>query len=118
MRIAAAIEGFVVQFDSRNHFAQRCYRPQDAGALAGVCLHDLELVRSERARLFQNAVFNADLAYIVQLRRDADFFNFFFAQPQFSSQNHGIARNPVGVALGIWVLFVDRAGQHLDRTQK
>src|SRR5260370_23010436 len=32
--------------------------------------------------------------------------------------NHGVARDPVRVAFGIRVFFVNRTGQHLDGTHK
>ena len=36
----------------------------------------------------------------------------------FLRDQHGIARDPVGVAAGVGVLFVNRAGEHLDRAHK
>ena len=67
VRIAAAIERLVVQFDAGKHLFELRDRAQDVGTLGGVGLHDLEFFRGKRARLFENAVFDADLAHVMQV---------------------------------------------------
>src|SRR6185437_7495454 len=114
VRITAAVERFVVQFDAGDHFRQLFHRTQDVGALGGVCLHDLVLFRSKGARLLEHAILDADFAYVVQLGGDAHPFDELILQPHFRGQQDGVAGNAIGVAAGVGVLFVNRAGQHLD----
>ena len=58
----------MVQFDAGEHVFQLFHRPQNVCTLGGVGFHDLEFFGSQGARFFQNAIFNADFAYVVQLR--------------------------------------------------
>ena len=67
VRISAAIEGLVMQFDTGQHFGQLRDRAQNVGALGGVRLHDLKFFCGERAGLFQDVIFDADLAHVVEL---------------------------------------------------
>src|SRR6266850_2281104 len=111
--IPAAVKRLVVQLNAGDHLAQLLYRTQDAGALAGVGLHDFELIGRERARFFEDAVLNSDLAHIVELRGDAYLLDFFRDQGELCRQNDGVARYPVRVAASVWILLVDRACEHL-----
>ena len=75
VRIAAAIESLVMKLNARKHFRQLSYRAQNVGALGGVSLHDFKFFRGKRARLFENAVFDADLAHVVELRGNLQRFH-------------------------------------------
>jgi len=57
----------VMQFNAGEHLAQLRHRAQNIRALGGMRLHDLEFFGSQSAGLFQNAIFDADLADIVEL---------------------------------------------------
>ena len=83
MWVAAAIQRFVMKFDSGNHFFQHFDRAKNGGAFRRMCLHDLVFVRSKCSRLFKNAIFDADLAHIVQLSGDANLFDFLFRKIEF-----------------------------------
>ncbi len=81
-------------------------------------LHDLEFFRRKGTGLFQDAVFDADLAHIVQLGRDAHGLDHSLRQPEFAGDHHGVARDAVGVTARVGILFVDRASEHLNRVQE
>ena len=83
MRIAASIQGFVVQFDTRDHLFQLRHRPQNICALGGVRLHDLEFFRGQSAWLFENAVLNSYFADVMQLGGDADSLEKVFRHSHF-----------------------------------
>src|ERR1700676_391359 len=118
MRITTPVERFVMQLDSWNHVFQLRHRTQDGGALGGMRLHNLELFRSKCTRLLQNAVFNSNFADVVQLSRDTDGFDEVFGHAHFFGNHHRIARDAVGVTASVWIFFVDRAGEHLNRSHE
>ena len=70
IRIAAAVESFVMKFDAWEHFRKLGNGSQKIGALCGMGLHDLKFFCIQRARLLEDAVFDADLAHVVELRGD------------------------------------------------
>ena len=77
-------------------------------------LHDFEFFRSQSARFFQDAVFDADFTDIMQLRRDSQDFQKFRVHPHLFRDHQRVFGNAVGMAARVRVFFVDGAGQHLD----
>src|SRR5206468_12360664 len=67
MRIPAAVEGFVVQFDAWNHLLELRNRTQNVCALGGMRLHDVKFFGGQCTWFSQYPVFNANLAYVMQL---------------------------------------------------
>ena len=112
--ISAAVERLVVQLNTGKHVGQLRDRTQNVGALGGMRLHDLELFFRQCSGLLQDVIFNADLAHIVKLSRDAQGLHEMSGQVHFLRNEQGIARDAVGVAARVRVFFVDRTGQHLD----
>ena len=87
-------------------------------ALGGVRLHDVEFLGGECAWLFQDAVLDPDLAHVVQLGGDAHYLHELLRLAHLAGDHHRVARDPVGVAARVGVLFIDRTGQHLDGTHE
>src|SRR5882724_1501322 len=108
----------MVQLNARKHVLQLGHRAQYVRSLGGVRLHDFELFWRQRAWLFEDAIFNADLSYIVQLGGHANDFQKFLGMAHLFSDQHRVARHAVGVSTRVGVFFVDRAGQHLNRTHE
>ena len=80
--------------------------------------HDVEFIRSQCARFLKNAVFNSDLADIMQLSRNPYNFEKLLGMSHFSCDHQRITGNTVGVSTSVWIFFIDRSGEHLDRTHK
>ena len=80
--IAAAVEALVVEFDAGQHVLQLRNGAHDVRAFHGVLLHQLEFFVGELAGLFQDAVVDADLAHVVQQRRDAQPVEIFALSPR------------------------------------
>src|SRR5579863_205698 len=118
MRVTAAVERFMVEFDSWNHFFQLRHRSQDVCALSGMGFHDFEFFRSECARLLQDAILDANFADIVQLGGDAHGFDEVFRDAHFFGNHQGIAGDAVGMAASVRVFFVDCASEHLNRAHE
>ena len=59
IRIAAAIEGLVMQFDARQHLRELCDRTQNVRAFGSVSFHDFKFFRGQRPWLLEDAVFDA-----------------------------------------------------------
>src|SRR5205085_1246277 len=81
VRIARAVEEFVVV---KNHFAdtrERRQRVEDLGAKLHVCLHGLPLFGIERAVLAQDAFRNTDLADVVKHGTQTNLFHFLVFDP-------------------------------------
>ena len=116
--VAAAIERFVMQFDAGEHLSQLSDRAQNVCALGGVRFHHFEFFGGKSSRFLEDAVFDADLAYVVKLRGYAQSFHEGSVQIQFFADHQRVARDPVGVTASVGVLFVDGAGQHLNRAEK
>ncbi len=75
VRIAPAIESFVMQFNAGKHLGKLRNRTQNVGALRSVSLHDLKFFRGQRAGFLENAVFDADLPHVVELRGNLQRFH-------------------------------------------
>src|SRR5579863_4078798 len=118
MRVTAAVERFMMQLDAGNHVLQLRHRTQNIGALGGVRFHDVEFFRSKCARLLENAVFDSNFANIVQLGGDAHGLYEIFRHAHFFGDHHGIASDTVGVTASVRIFFVDRPGEHLNRTHE
>ncbi len=85
----------MVQLNAWNHIFQLSHGAQDVGALAGVGFHDVEFFGGECARLFQDAVFDPDLAHIVQLGGDAHDLQKLLGLAHFTSDQHRVAGDAV-----------------------
>src|SRR5579872_1925683 len=67
VRISAAVEGFVVQLDAGEHFGKLGDGTQNVGTLRRVRLHHFEFFFGERSWFFQDVIFDADFAHVVEL---------------------------------------------------
>ena len=72
-----------------------------AAPFVGVALHDLELFFRERRRLPQDPVVDADLADVVEQRRQADLPHVFGREPHLPRHLGRVARHPLGVAASV-----------------
>ena len=118
MRVAFAVDLFVVQLDSGQHVFELGDGTHDVGAFHRMLLHDLKFFVGKRARLLEHAVVDAYLAHVVQQRGDAQAVKLGGAQAQAFADGHGIFCNAPGMAARVGVLFVDGRGKHADGPDK
>jgi hypothetical protein len=114
IRISAPIQGFVMQFDAGEHFGKLRNRAQDVRTLGRVRLHHLELFFGQGAGLFQDVIFDADLANVVELGRDLQNLHEGRRLVHLLCYEQRIPCNAVRVATGIGIFLVDSTGEHLD----
>ena len=77
-----------------------------------VTLHLVALVRVQRAGAQQDVVGERNLAHVMHRARDA---NRLHVYAELARQHRGIGTHPVGVAAGLLVAVLDRAGQAPNR---
>ena len=106
------------KFDTGQHVAQLRNWPEDIRAFGGVGLHDLEFFRSQSARFFQNPIFDADFANVMQLGGNSQNFEESASSPISRGDHQRILRDAIGMATRVRIFFVDRAGEHLDRAHE
>ncbi len=82
------------------------------------CFIRFEFFVGELAGLFQHAVVDADLADVVQQRRDAQAVEIFGAQAEPVADDDRIFRHAPGMAARVRVLFVDGRGEHANRAEE
>src|SRR3954452_5017557 len=75
IRISTAVQGFVVQLDARHYLCELRYGAQNVCTLGRVRLHDFKFFFGQCARFLQNVILNADLAYIMKLRGNLEYFH-------------------------------------------
>ena len=90
----------------------------DRRALDRVRLHHLELFLRQRGGLADDAVVHADLADVVEQRREPDPLDVLGGQAHLLGDRGRVARDPLGVAARVRVLGVDRLGERPDRGQE
>ncbi len=115
--IATAVEALVMGVDDRDEIAERLDRREDRPAEGRVGLHDHPLLRGERGRLVENGVGNADLADVVQQRRELDPADLIRRELHLDRDDPRQGRDPGRVAPGVRIARVDRGGERLHRRE-
>ena len=105
----------MVVADNALHARDGAQRLQNLRPQHGVLLHDFKLVRVERAGFVQDALGDADLAHVVQDGGQADFLNLFIGQAEVVGHQGAVARDVLGVPLGVVILGVDGERQRSHR---
>lgn len=83
-----------------------------------VVAHNVVLFRCQRAGLGEDRFRHANLAEIVQLRRQADELHAFGFQSQLPRQQHSTSRHTGGVPRRLRVTSVQRGAQGVDEAGK
>ena len=81
IRISAAVESLVVEFDAGKHFGELRDRTQNVGALGRVRLHHFKFFFGQSPGLFQDVIFDADFADVVELGRNLQGFHEGLSRP-------------------------------------
>ena len=88
---------------------------KDLRASSGVTLHDSEFFIGQFARLIQDFVWDCDFADVMEKGDVIDVIDFVLAHPEVFGDELGIIADAGGVAVRVFVLRVDRAGDSLNR---
>ena len=89
VRVAAAVDAFVVTADDRTHPPQRLERRAQRVADVRVALHQLEFLGRERAGLEQHRVGHADLADVVEIAASMQRLEIFGGEAERPSELDG-----------------------------
>src|SRR5208283_4089677 len=76
------------------------------------------LFRRQRARLFQNAIVDTNLADVVEQGGDAQLVQILGGKFQFLRDHGGILGHAAGVTASVRILFVDSGREHADGANK
>ena len=114
IRIAAAVQRFVVQFDAGKHFCN-CVTGRRMLAPLVVCVFMISNSSGVSApgffRMWSSMPILPTSCSWAEMRRISMKS---VVQLHLARDQQGVARDAVGVAASVGIFFVDRAGQHLD----
>ena len=115
VRVAGAVEPFVVRLDQRRLRGQLGGRRHDLRADGRVLVHEDPLALVERPLLEQDVVADADLADVVQQPGPLDLLDLGLRQAHHPAHRLGDVAHPARVVAGVGVPGVDRLRERLDR---
>ena len=109
--IALAVEALVMVAGHVAHHLRQVELVEDVARDLGVLAHLLELVAVEPAGLQQDAIRDADLADVVDHRAHLHGLELVVAEAKLAREHQGVLGHALGVAAGVGVLRLDRAGE-------
>ena len=116
-QVALAVPALVVVADAGADVVDVGHVADDEVAERDVLLDDLVLVRRQAAGLAEDVVRDADLADVVEERRDPQAGSHLLRQAQPLGEEQGVGGDVLGVELRVAVLAVDRQDEALQHVE-